>query len=211
MEDLGPFQYWTLWMSKRHNVILHHVITVYNSIFNHMDGVMWASAKKKTQWKEDFFFAMRLVWQKLSKYYAEVTATTGMHLISAHILNPFRKLPSFKKLHKGMHINPEDEISYTIQYQDAFLKNVENEYCAKQQCVPVNKPKNVRSTNLVPSPTASGSGQSSFDPYDLSSNNEEYLKSNNVAKTTPRQSNCAALLLTTARLYLNSPFEAPKN
>jgi hypothetical protein len=40
MEVLRPFQYWTLWMSKRHTVTLHHVITVYNDMFDHMDGVM---------------------------------------------------------------------------------------------------------------------------------------------------------------------------
>ena len=83
-------------MSKRHKVTLHHFITVSNDMFNHMDGVMRALAKKKTQWKEDLFFAVKLAWQKLSKYYAEVTATTGMLLISAHILNPFQKLRSFR-------------------------------------------------------------------------------------------------------------------
>jgi hypothetical protein len=54
---------------------------------------------------------------------------TGMRLISAHILDPFWKLQSFRKLDKGMDINPEDETSYTIQYQEAFLKYVENECC----------------------------------------------------------------------------------
>jgi len=34
---------------------------------------------------------------------------------------------------KGMDINLEDETSYTTQYQEAFLKYVENEYCAKHQ------------------------------------------------------------------------------
>ena len=57
-------------MSKRHTVTLHHVITVYNDMFDHMDGVMRALAKKKTQWKEDLFFAVKLARQKLSKYYA---------------------------------------------------------------------------------------------------------------------------------------------
>jgi hypothetical protein len=33
---------------------------------------------------------------------------------------------------------------------------------------------------------ASGFGQSSIDLYDLSSDDEEYLTSNNVAETTPR-------------------------
>jgi len=91
MEVLRPFRYWTLWMSKRHTVTLHHVITVYNDMFNHMDGVMRAFPKKKTQWKEDLFFAVKLAREKLSKYYAEVTPMTGMLLISAHIVDPFRK------------------------------------------------------------------------------------------------------------------------
>jgi len=60
MEVLRPLRYWTLWMSKRHTVTLHHIITVYNNMFDHMDGVMRALAKKKTQWKEDLFFAVKL-------------------------------------------------------------------------------------------------------------------------------------------------------
>jgi len=40
MEVLRPFRYWTLWMSKRHTVTPHHVITVYNDTFDYMDRVM---------------------------------------------------------------------------------------------------------------------------------------------------------------------------
>jgi len=36
-------------MSKRHTVKLHHVIAVYNDMVDHMDGVMRAYAKQKTQ------------------------------------------------------------------------------------------------------------------------------------------------------------------
>jgi hypothetical protein len=92
MEVLRPFRYWTLWMSKRHSVTLHHVITVYNDMFDHMDGVMQTLAKKKTQWKEDLFVIVKLARQKLSKYYTKVTPTTGMLVISMHIFDPFRKL-----------------------------------------------------------------------------------------------------------------------
>jgi len=115
MEVLRPFRYWTLWMSKRHTVTFHHVMTVYNDMFDHMDGVMRDLAKKKNQWKEDLFFTVKLAQQKRSKYYAEVTPTTGMFLISAHILDPFRKFRSFRNWDKGMDINPEDETSYTTQ------------------------------------------------------------------------------------------------
>jgi hypothetical protein len=60
MEVLRPFRDWTLWMSKRHTVTLHHVITVYNDMFDHQEGMMRALAKKKTPWNEDLFFAVKL-------------------------------------------------------------------------------------------------------------------------------------------------------
>jgi hypothetical protein len=68
LEVLRPFRYWTHWMSKRHTVTLHHVITVDSDMFEHMDGVMRAFATKKTQWKEDLFFAVKLARKNLSKY-----------------------------------------------------------------------------------------------------------------------------------------------
>jgi len=44
---------------------------------------------------------------------------------------------------QGKDINPEDETSYTTQYQEVFLKYVENEYCAKHRRLLVTKPKSV--------------------------------------------------------------------
>jgi len=178
---------------------------------DHMDRVMQALAKKKTQWKEDLFFAVKLAEQNLSKYYTEVSPMTGMLRISAHVFDPLCKLRSCRKCDKGMDINPEDETSYTTQYKEAFLKYVENEYCAKHWRLLVNKPENVLSSNLVPSSMASASGQLSFDPYHLSSNNEDYLTPTNVAETTPGQSDRAARILTATSLYSNSPPEASKN
>ena len=124
MGVLGPFRYWTLWMSKRLLVTLHHGITGYNDMFDHMDGILRALAKEKTQWKKDLYFTVKFAQQKLSKFYAEVTPTTGMLVISAQILDPFRKSRSFRKWDKGMDIYLEDETSYTTQYQEAFLKYV---------------------------------------------------------------------------------------
>jgi len=78
MEVWWSFWYWTLWMSKWHTVTLHHVITVYNDIFDYMDDIMWALAKNMTQWKEELYFAMKFAWQKVSKYYSEVPPMTGL-------------------------------------------------------------------------------------------------------------------------------------
>jgi hypothetical protein len=97
-------------------------------MFDHMDGVISALAKKKTPWKEDLRFVVKCAQQKLSKYYTEVTLMTGMLLITAHTLDPFQKLASFRTWDKRMYTNTESETSYTIQYQEAFLKYMENEY-----------------------------------------------------------------------------------
>jgi len=145
------------------------------------------------------------------QYYTEVTPTTGMLLISAHVLDPFQNLRSFRKCDMVMNINPEDETSYSSQYQQAFLKYVEDKYGVKHRWIPVIGPKNLPGSNFLPSPKASGLGQLCFDPYDLSSDDEEYITPKSVADTTPRQSDWKVCILTAARLYMNSLPEAPNN
>jgi hypothetical protein len=211
MEVLRAFQYWTQWMSKQHSVTLPHVITLYNDMFDHMDGVISALAKKKTPWKEDLRFVVKCARQKLSKYYTEVTPMTGMFVISAHILDPFRMLRSFRKWDKGIDINPQNETSYTTQYQEAFLKYVENQYCAKHRCLMVIMSENTMNNNLSSFAMASGSDQSTYDLYDLSSDDNDYLIPTNVAETTPGQTDHAVHLMTVARLFLNSPPELQQN
>jgi hypothetical protein len=163
MEALRPFQYKTLWMSKRNIVTLHPVITVYNDMIDHMDGVMSALAKEKTQWREDLYFAVKVARQKLSKYYAEVTPMTGLLRISADILDPFRKLRSLWKWEKVIDIHPKDEMSYTTEYQEVILKFVANEYRTKHRRMSVIQPVKVQHRNISPSATASGYGELSFD------------------------------------------------
>jgi hypothetical protein len=112
-------------------ITLHHVTTEYKNVFDYMDRVMQGLAKKKTQWKEDLYFAVKFVRQKLSKYCTTVTSTMGILIISARIHDPFCKLRSCRKWNKDMDINPEQDTSDTTQYQEAFLKYEENKYCAK--------------------------------------------------------------------------------
>jgi len=114
IEVLRQFEYWTLWMSKRHTVTLHHVITVYNDMFHRLDGIMQALAKKNTQWQEDLLFAVKRAGQMMSKYYSKMSPTTAMLLISADVLDPFRKLRSFTMWDKRMYINSENETFYTV-------------------------------------------------------------------------------------------------
>jgi len=148
-------------------------------MFDYMDGIMQAVATKKTAWKEALYIAVKLAWQKLSKYYAQVTPMTGKPLIVAHIVDLLSKLWSFWKCDKGMDINPEDKTSYTTQYHKAFLKNVKNEYCANHICVPVSEHDILPSHSLFPVSMASGSTLSYFHRYDLSSDDEESITHNN--------------------------------
>jgi hypothetical protein len=46
---------------------LYHCNTLYNEMFNHLDGVMRAFAKIITQWKEELFLAVKLARRKLPK------------------------------------------------------------------------------------------------------------------------------------------------
>jgi len=172
---------------------------------------MLALAKKKTQWMEDLYLAMKFAWQMLSKNCTENTPTTGRLLNSTSILNSFRKLQLFRQWDKGMDIHHKDETSYTTQYQEGILKYVENQYCAKHRRLSVIKPKSIHSNNLFPSAIASGSSESLFETYHSSSDDEGYLMPENMAEMTAGLSNFAARLFTASRLYLNSPPESPKN
>lgn len=67
------------------------------------------------------------------------------------------------------------------------------------------------SNTLLPSATALGFRQSSFDPHNSSSEDEEYMTPNNVGETTPGQSDCAVHFLVAARTYFNSHPETTKN
>lgn len=134
-----------------------------------------------------------------------------MHLMSAHMRHCFEKLQLDRKLNKGMDIYPVEETCNIIKYQQAFLKYVENKYGAKHEPLPVIKPKYILLDNFFFCTKVAKSGVSSHNLYDLSSNDEGCLVTENVANTTPGQTNHAAPLLTAARLCLNSWSELPLN
>jgi hypothetical protein len=113
LQVLCPFRYWTLWMSKRHTITLHRVITIYNDMFDHMESVLKALAKKQTQWKRDIHSAVQASRRKLRKYYSNVSPESGLLLILAAILDPYRKLRTFEHWDKEMGVSKDDSDSYT--------------------------------------------------------------------------------------------------
>jgi len=128
-----------------------------------------------------------------------------------HILDSLQKSQLFRKWDNGMGINPENETAHTTQYQEAFLKYVENKYCAKHKRLPVTESDKTLNNNLSTFEIACRSAQSSHNPYDLCSGSDEYLMRTNVTKTTPGRSDHSTHLLTAARFNLNSPAEVPQN
>lgn len=128
LEVLAPFRYWTLWMSKRHTVTLHRVISIYNEMFDHMEGAINVLKTKQTTWKKDIYHAVQAAHQKLQKYYSNVTPESGLLLILAALLDPFRKAKTFKGWDSKMNIDYRDPASYTFQYTEAFLRYWEANY-----------------------------------------------------------------------------------
>lgn len=109
---------------------------------------------ENTQWKEDLSLATKFACEELCQYFAEVTPTPGILLMSAHNLPPFRKFGSFRWWVKEMDINLEIETSCTIQYQKGLLRYVENEYCTKNRDLCIIDPKSLLNNNLFSSAIA---------------------------------------------------------
>jgi hypothetical protein len=55
--------------------------------------------------------AVKLVWEKLTQYNADVTPTFSKCIYSAHILEPFCKLCLGRNCDNGMYTNPQVESS----------------------------------------------------------------------------------------------------
>jgi len=75
----------------------------------------------------------------------------------------------------------------------------------------VNKPQKFPRSHFFSFTKVSGFGLSSFDPSDLSSDDEEFLTPKSMVETTNKTSDRTAHLMTAASLHLNSPPEALSN
>jgi len=106
-------------------------------------------------------------------------------------------------------MNPEDETSYTTQYQAACLKYVKTEYCTKHRPLSVTTLENNQHSEVFRCLNAFVLGRASLNPYRWPYDQDEYLTSKCVAETRSRRRNCAEYPLTAARLNLNSPPDSP--
>jgi hypothetical protein len=202
LEVLRPFRYWTLWMSKRHSITLHRVIGIYNDMFDHMEGIITALSMKQTQWKIDIRRGMRAARKKLSSYYAEVTPESGLLLILAHMLDPYRKTRTFQVWDKRAGVDPNSSDSYTWQYKKAFLNYWDQHYVTKIIESTSQNSDNAKSsdkTQLSDTPSEPSNLAYTFD-----SDSDDNQSLSALPTTTPRRTSRRENLLRIAHQYLDN-------
>jgi hypothetical protein len=93
---MKPFFDFTNVLSKTRDVTVHHVFSIYNKLFNHLDDAEKKLKRKAVPWKKRMLQALRAAKKKLSKYYAATdTESYGKVYAIATILCPSKKLRYF--------------------------------------------------------------------------------------------------------------------
>ena len=196
-------------MSKRHTITLHRVISIYNEMFDHLEGALRSLKRKQSAWKVDVRRAVRATHVKLQSYYAKVTPESGLLLILAALLDPFRKTKSFRSWDANMNIDPKDSESYTAQYTEAFLNYWEEMYVIPQCTRKVKvEEKDDRDTETE-SATYNGSSTSRSTSPDVayfSDSSDEFIHGSDPTcpPVTPARALQQDRLMEVARKYINS-------
>jgi len=112
-----------------------------------------------------------------------------------------------ENLRTEIHMNTEDETFWTTHYQQVWQKYVENEYCAKYIRFSFIQCERILNNNLISSILHFHSHQTSLDPSDLSSDDEECSTSKRCLKRFPDE----AVAQPVYWLCLNWHPESPMN
>jgi hypothetical protein len=86
--------------------------------------------------------------------------------------------------HAEYQTNPQDDRTHIYPHNEA-LNNQENQHFANDKCLRIIKPEFVPSNNLFSSAMDSRSSPFLYDPYDMSSDDEDSSMPINVAQITP--------------------------
>lgn len=111
-----PFFDFTNVLSKTRDCTVHHIFSIYNRLFTHLEEAEKKLRCKRVHWKKSMLRALQLAQKKLSKYYSGTDDSAyGTTCALATILYPSKKLRYFDN---------EDwrggDIDFMKQYQDAF-------------------------------------------------------------------------------------------
>ncbi|KAJ5764716.1 hypothetical protein N7520_004275 [Penicillium odoratum] len=111
-----PFFDFTNVLSKTRDCTVHHIFSIYNRLFSHLEEAEKKLRCKRVHWKKSMLQELQLAQKKLSKYYSGTDDSVyGTTCALATILYPPKKLRYFdNKDWRG------GDIDFMRQYQDAF-------------------------------------------------------------------------------------------
>jgi len=139
-----PFFDLTNVLSKTQDVTVHHVFSIYNKLFSHLDAAEKKLKCKAVPWKKRMLQALQAAKEKLSKYYhATDKESYGIVYAIATILCPSKKLHYFDS--KDWQGEDEDGncVDFMKTYWDVLQKEF-NQY--QQQVVPQAAPVNIQTS-----------------------------------------------------------------
>lgn len=127
-----PFFEFTNVLSKTRDVTVHHVFSIYNRLFNHLDDAESKLKRKTVPWKRRMLQALGAAKKKLSKYYTATDIESyGTVYALATILYPSKKLRYFDNADwRG------DNIDWMKHYRNLLPKEFQR---YEQEVIPVNK------------------------------------------------------------------------
>jgi hypothetical protein len=127
-----PFFDFTNVLSKTRDISVHHVFTIYNRLFSHLDDMEKRLKCKAIPWKKRMLQALRAAKEKLSKYYQTTDQESYGELYAiATILCPSKKLRYFdSKDWRG-----EDENGNPVDYMKIYRDALQKKYNHYQQQV----------------------------------------------------------------------------
>jgi hypothetical protein len=132
-----PFFDFTNVLSKTRDVTVHHVISIYNRLFNHLDDAESKLKRKAVPWKKRMLHALGAAKEKLSKYYTTIdTESYGTTYAIATILYPSKKLRYFDTA------DWRGEDLYWMKYYRELLQKEFTRY--QQEVIPATEPADVQ-------------------------------------------------------------------
>jgi hypothetical protein len=134
-----PFFDFTNVLSKTRDVTVHHVFSIYNRLFTHLEDTEKKLKRKAIPWKRRILQALRAAKAKLSKYYgATENEPYGAIYAIATILYPSKKLRYFDNADwRG------GKVDFMKQYHEVLQKEF-TQY--QQQALLATKPAEVQAS-----------------------------------------------------------------
>lgn len=118
-----PFFDFTSVLSKTRDVTVHHVFSIYNRLFNHLEDAEKKLKHKAVPWKKRMLQALRSAKRKLSKYYtATDNESYGKVYAIATILCPSKKLRYFDNANWRGKTEKGEEVDLMKHYQEILQK-----------------------------------------------------------------------------------------